>query len=101
MALLVGSPRLDGRQEQLERQFLARQRAGQVVGLDPTVGAATDPADSGDEVPEHEAIISLAPLKIAMVVILCLAWTIFLYQRRFGTVRPSAGQDEHAERSVS
>lgn len=98
VALLLGTTRLNGRQEQIERQFLARQRAGQVIGPAPTTasghptqGTAALQAGVDAELPEHETIISHAPLQILMTIVLCLAWAAFLYQRRYGAAaRPNS-----------
>ncbi len=112
VALLLGTTRLNGRQEQIERQFLARQRAGQVIGPAPTTASSRQAegasalqagvdADIDAELPEHETIISHAPLQILMTIVLCLAWAAFLYQRRYGAAAgpnslesPSPGQHE-------
>ena len=73
VALLLATSRYQGRQEQIERQYLARQRAGQVVAR----------RDMPLELPENgEKIIPIWPLGLVMAAILSVAWMVFWYQRR-------------------
>lgn len=73
IALLVGMPKYAKRQEQIERQFLARQRAGQVV---------VRPEEPIDRPAGGGNIIGLWPLGLLLTFVLCVAWMVFWYQQR-------------------
>ncbi len=73
VALLLGTSKYEDRQEQIERQYLARQRAGQVVARQDQ---PLERPDGGGK------IIPIWPLALLMTLILCVAWMVFWYQRR-------------------
>ena len=78
VAVLLVGPKYVQRQPQLERQFSARQRAGQtVVGPDGAVRLST---------PER-LIISLRPLYAILGLLLAAAWVGLWYQRYRKPVR--------------
>jgi hypothetical protein len=80
VALFLAGPRYHGRQGQLEREFSARQAAGQiVVGPDGPVPPSEGPA-----------IISLRPLCAMLAVLWTIAWGGLWYQR----FRRSPGRNE-------
>jgi hypothetical protein len=83
VALLLGTSKYEDRQEQIERQYLARQRAGQVVARQD------QPLDRPDD---GGKIIPIWPLALLMTLILCVAWMVFWYQRRHvrGSTAPGA-----------
>jgi hypothetical protein len=72
VALFLAGPKYERRQPQLERQFSARQRAGQVVvGPDGAVPLST----------RERLIISLRPMYVVLGVLLLAAWLGLWYQR--------------------
>jgi hypothetical protein len=89
VALFLAGPRYHGRQGQLEREFAARQSAGQIV-----VG------DRGPIMPtEGPTILPLRPLYIVLGVVWTIAWVGLWYQR-FGrsTTARRWSHDAAAER---
>lgn len=91
VALLLGTSRYGDRQEQIERQYLARQRAGQVVARQDAVAEAPV---------EGEPIIPIWPLGLLMTLILSVAWMVFWFKRRPSFSADSAVVHDRGEHRV-
>jgi len=71
-ALLVIGPRFSHRQSQIERQFQARERAGQTVGQRETPHNLVTP---------ERTTVTLGPLYVLLGLAVVISWSLFTWRR--------------------